>query len=433
MSLGFTLVRLLLDPASACGGFACDGGPTPPVLQSAERIVFGVDEEANQVEMHVQITFEGQAPDFAWIVPVPEVPELFVTTSQLFTQVALATFPTFTLRISDDGRCREDNESTTKDTVGSYDAVASSGDDDDYSGFDVDVVGTQAVGPYETVTLRGDSSEDLLGWLNAQGYILPDTFEDVLAPYVSDGSYFVALKLAPDRTTGDLAPLGLRYPGVRATVPVQLTSISATPDMRMEVYLFGAGRGVPESYLHVRVNDAAIDWWTAGSNYPEVITAAANEAGGHAFATDYFGPTAKIGAFLTREPAQDVLRQIDDPYMWVTVLRNELVTAPPEVFLVIADQLHVDAATAAQIWQCPGCTSTYSVPDGFDPVLATDDLEARVLAPLRAAQRLLDDHPRLTRMTSSLDAVEMTVDPVFVMNHDLDDQPVDNLHTALEY
>ena len=49
----------------------------------------------------------------------------------------------------------------------------------------------------------------------------------------------------------------------------------------MEAYLLSDGLGVPTSYLHVQINEAAIDWWTAGSNYGDVITQAADEAGGH--------------------------------------------------------------------------------------------------------------------------------------------------------
>ena len=66
-------------PALACGGFFCN--PAAPVLQAAERIVFAIDRDAGEVEMHVQITYTGPSEDFAWIVPVPRAPEIGLSTS----------------------------------------------------------------------------------------------------------------------------------------------------------------------------------------------------------------------------------------------------------------------------------------------------------------------------------------------------------------
>src|SRR5262249_9796645 len=138
---------------------------------------------------------------------------------------------------------------------------------------------------------------DVLGWLREQGYALPPNMSDLLDRYVASDAWFVALKLKTGASTGDLAPLAMKYQADRASIPVQLTSISATPDMRMEVYVFSDGRALPESYLHVEINDAAIDWWSGGANYDRVISKAADEAGSHAFATDYHGASSVIPAF----------------------------------------------------------------------------------------------------------------------------------------
>jgi hypothetical protein len=57
----------------------------------------------------------------------------------------------------------------------------------------------------------------------------------------------------------------------------------------------------------------------------------------------------------------------------------------------------------------------------------TEALEQYVFQARRRADRLLDQ-PWVTRMSSSLDAAEMTVDPLFVTNPDLPE--VSNLHVA---
>jgi uncharacterized protein (TIGR03382 family) len=420
------LVTHLAATALACGGFACDN--SAPVLQAAERIVFGVDPGAGEVEMHVQVTYTGPSEDFAWIVPVPAEPELFVSTADLFSRLALATQPTFALVRSDDGNCVDD---PAPPSAGGSDAVFSSTSS---GGWDVTVTAEKTVGPYETVTLSAESAEDLVGWLEAEGYDLPPRFEEVARPYVAQGSAFVALRLGKDKDAGDLAPLALRYRADRAVVPVQLTSIAATPDLRMEAYVLSEGRGVPDSYLHVRINDAAVDWWTNGANYPDVISRAADEAGGHAFATDYFGPS-DLATFWPRGATMDRadLEAQTTGGEWLEHLRRAFPAAPTtELYEVIEDALAMDGQ-GQLLWACgTGCLTTgYGYePAPFDGVAATTDLYARVVDPLQTAQDLLDRYPLLSRMTSSLDAAEMTVDPVFVVNPDLAGPEVSSFRSA---
>jgi uncharacterized protein (TIGR03382 family) len=421
-----SILLSLTPPAHACGGFACDPGPVP-ILQEAEQIVFGLDEERNEVEMHVKITYAGADNDFAWIVPVPQAPELFLTTASLFDQIQLATQPLFTRQVVQDGNCRtpEVRNADTGDIDMEYDSTG--GSYDESSDYDVEVVAEELVGAYETVTLAADSAEDLLGYLQSEGYALPDSFEDVLAPYVSDGAYFVALKLSTLHSGGDLAPLALRYPASKGMVPVQLTSISATPDMRMEAYVFSDGRAVPESYLHVRINDAAVDWWNNGENYLDVISEAANEAGGRAFATDYHGSSDIVG-LLSSGYTEEPLREASDANAWTWALARQLPVVPPELFPALEQALDLSPGDGALYWSCADCVEVTD----FDADTATDVIVERVLEPMRAAQSLLDRHPYLSRMTSAMSAVEMTVDPVFVVNHDLAGEPVASLRQMTE-
>jgi MYXO-CTERM domain-containing protein len=418
------LLALLSQPAAACGGFACD--QLVPVLQSAERIVFGLHEDTGEVEMHVQITYEGEASAFAWVVPVPAAPEVFLTSGALFNQLAVRTAPTFQLLRREEGSCRDRLSlsfgSEHSINSGEFGAPMSAGGG-------VVVEAEAQVGPYDTVTLQATSVQALLGWLADNDYALPPGSDGVIAPYVADGAHFLALKLAKDKDTGDLAPLALRYRASKPMVPVQLTSVSATPDMRMEVYAFADTRVVPESYLHVRINDAAVDWWGFGQNYPDVITEAADEAGGHAFATDYYGEVDLVGDLILEDRFDEAaLRASADPIEWVERLRSALPVFPPELALVLEDQLGLEPGQGVGFWNCPPCGDPAAFVGTADE--ATDDLLEQVIGPVRQAQVLLDTFPRLSRMTSSLDAVEMTVDPVFVANPDMAEPFVANLRQA---
>ncbi len=356
-----TLAMLLMSAPStafACGGLFCNsvpGTPGPPVVQNAERIAFGVD--GSTIEAHVQIFYEGDPIDFAWVVPVPSEPELLLGSDALFDVLADQTRPQFIVEFAEEGRC------TPRQPVrlGCAADFALSADTDRGgivdTGNGVDIIDESQVGPFETVTLKADSATQLLDWLQDNNYELPDDLDPILAPYVAGNSYFVALRLQNDRDTGDIEPIVMRYQGEKGMIPVQLTAIAAADDMPFEVYVFGGSRAVPENYLHVVPNPAAIDWLSAGSNYGEVVTRAVDAAGGKAFVTDFAGSPA---------------------YMQGEVAR-------------VASVMAVEAGET----------------------LSTEQLEA-----VNRAEELLE-YGMLTRLSTSMSATDMDLDPLFVFNPDL--------------
>ncbi len=429
------LVALLPTDALACGGFFCQ---TIPVDQSSERIIFSVDETAQKTEMHVQVSYEGAAPEFAWIVPVSGVPELFLSTDSLFQTVGWPTQPQFYLSYEDDGTCTYEKGGgwALEDDLDFADAPNAGGGDAEEGG--VEVIAEQRVGPYETVTLQADSSENLISWLQDNEYQISGDLGPVLAPYVADGQMFVALRLANDADTGDLAPLALRYPGTIPAIPIQLTSVAATEDMRLEVFLFGQRRFVPENYLHVKINEARIDWLNNGSNYAQVITEAADEAGGRAFATDYAGTAEMFRGVLYSDDADlDALREIADPAEYVEALFNRGIGRnSPDMLALLQEFIPMPQEAADQGYSeqmfynelAFGSDQWDAYLDDVDGDAMTDAVEARIVTPLRDAQSLLDRNPYVTRLTSSLSPSEMTVDPVFVPNNEMGD--VSNQHMA---
>ena len=426
-----SLLLLMTTPADACGGFFCDNAQ--PVLQNAERIVFGIEDGGN-VEMHVQIAYEGPSEDFAWIVPTPAEPELFVTTSALFTQLSLVSQPRFFLQTEVEGTCRARDYTDMTDDASFSDGVPDYGSSYTATdaGYDVSVIGEKPVGPYDTVVLSAASVEDLTGWLGANGYDIPAELEPVLEPYLAAGNLFVALKLQKDRDTGDLTPLGMTYAAEKASIPVQLTSVAATPDMRLEAYVLGGARGVPESYLHVGINDAAIDWWTGGSNYADVITQAADEAGGQAFATDFAGSTERwASTFDTSGWNRAEALAAEDPFEWSrVVLRALRGVVPAELGNIVENHVALPEGVSGLTWiQYPEYFGIDPEGPAFDVVAATLDVEAFVIEPMGRAFDLVNRHATVSRMTSSISPVEMTVDPVFALNADMPQQ-VSEQHNA---
>src|SRR5688572_29388026 len=77
--------------ALACGGFFCS---QTPVLQTSERVIFEIDGDV--ITAYVQLQYQGNDPNFAWIVPVPEAPEVEVGIGQeMFSILEEQTKPIF--------------------------------------------------------------------------------------------------------------------------------------------------------------------------------------------------------------------------------------------------------------------------------------------------------------------------------------------------
>ena len=93
--------------------------------------------------------------------------------------------------------------------------------------------------PHDTVVLQATSAEVLVGCLQEPGYTLPDSLPETLQASVASGQYFAALKLSSDKDAGDLRPIGMHYPATAASIPIQLTSVAAIPDLPIEIFVLG--------------------------------------------------------------------------------------------------------------------------------------------------------------------------------------------------
>ena len=74
--------------AWACGCFA-PGAASQPVVQAGERIVFATD--GTTISAHIQIQYSGPAEEFAWLLPMPAVPELRLSSERLFDRLEAST------------------------------------------------------------------------------------------------------------------------------------------------------------------------------------------------------------------------------------------------------------------------------------------------------------------------------------------------------
>ena len=438
-----TLMHLSGPQAHACGGFFCGNFP---MNQVAENILFIQGE--GTVTTHVQLQYSGEASDFAWILPMPSVPELAVSHNQIFNQLQFATQPGFQLNFQEDANCGFPPIFRTLEDDSSVVAESAA----------VEVVSQQQVGPYDTAVITSDDSQAIVNWLVDNNYQLSDLGIDLLHPYVEEGAFFLALKLITDRDVGDLQPIALTYAAKEPGIPIRLTAVATAPDLGVIAWVLAEHRAIPKNYLHVRINEAAIDWFNGGFNYPEVVTLAADEAGGQAFVTDFAGPSKVVNDFFFGEFDLDNLRRQEHPADFLDTalsqgfprdaqmqaLIRRHISMPPavleegvldivfggdrEAYDLVREEGQLQSITDRSFYNNIRAYDRYITDLEFNAIAFTDDLERIVVEPLQKVRRLFEEKPYLTRLYTTLSADEMTLDPMFSYNPDLPE--VDNIHFA---
>lgn len=324
--------------AAACGGFFCS---RTPVDQTAEHILFTVNADAT-VTAHVQISYTGERDAFAWIVPVPSVPKLEADfPARAYPALDLATEPQY-LR----NACLRDNP-----------FAAGGGPPPTAEDGGVSVLAREVVGPFDTVTLEGDSGEELVRWLQNNGYRITDRMAPLLAPYVADRMKFVALRLLPEKDVTDITPLSMTYAGDKPMIPIRLTAVAAQPEMGLVAYILSDRRYAPDNFVDLRIPDSAIEFDQYGyqNNYLSVVSRESDRVGGQAFVTEYAQGTADLATELEGQgvnpddpdavAARDRLLSLLRAHPFLTRLyarmsAEEMTTDP--VFTVAADQSEVD-------------------------------------------------------------------------------------------
>ncbi len=406
--------------AQACGGFFC---AQQPVDQTAERILFALS--PNKVTAHIQINYQGEADKFSWIVPVQAVPNIKLGSQSVFTTLDRLTRPQFRTDMSAlSGSC------SIFSSGGAVDAGVASPDRA------VDVIDAKQVGPFDTVTLQSKSTDELTKWLANNGYTQPPNAIPLIDHYVKLGMYFVAVKLSKSASVGEIAPLVLEMDTGEACVPLVLTQIAATPDMPVIVYVLGAARAFPRNWFHVTVDLAQINWLTGGSNYQQVATAAINEAAGHGFITEFAGKSL-IAANQFYTPSlynTAALVNETNPIKVVNILtfsgfpRDATMLSILRQFVPMPATLAQMGVTDAMFYNSIAQYEAELAGFTVDSAGLIKAIQERIVAPMREAQDLVNAHPYLTRLMSTVSPEEMNRDPLFLLNPDLSD--VSNVHTA---
>lgn len=423
LACGLLVGFAIPDHLQACGGFFCQ---LVPINQAGEQIIFRQD--GNMITAVVLIQYAGDASDFSWVVPVPGIPALSTGSDLIFTPLERVTRPQFILERT--GSPCPDLSNVFN--VGGISPLDSTGDQVDDG---VDILQELSVGPFDIQIVSSNDATALAIWLEDNNYDLSDRGRELIAPYVEEGLNFVALRLQQDKGVGDIQPLIMRYNCPQPMIPIRLTAVAAQADMGVIVWLLGQSRAVPLNYLHVTPNYTRLNWFAGSRNayasYQGLITAAMNEAGGKGFATDYAGRTIDI---LSQLPAASTLiNELDR--LSAIALDEDMIASVAGGFVFQFDKV---LAILRSVLPLPVGQSEFVYRQStslVDIFTANELASARsaivtalndtIIAPLVDTLSVFDGNPYMTRLYTTLSPEDMTLDPIFSFNPDLEDQPVD--------
>ena len=419
-----------MDSAQACGGTFCD--TSSPVNQTAERIIF-VDREDGTVTAVVEIQYQGTAEEFSWVLPVPGIPDIGVSSVLALDRLQAATNPQYILNTEIEGRCAGDENNAAFDDFNN-DA------DDDGGDFNngVEVVGAGTVGPFDFEIISLDPQLDnpadvALLWLQDNGYEATLQVRDLLGPYLEDGMNLIGFRLTNGAGVDSIRPIMMTYDTEDPMIPIRPTGVAANDDMGVMVFNVAPARAVPSNYRHLVLNEAAINWFNPNSNYRDVVNLAADEAGGQGFVTEMAAPSSDFANTILSSSEQTVV----DQFRALTGGETPLSVIQASYAFSNWDG-YVDAFRLAWsgdeedlefLISCPECLigSPESEIPGFDMATFLTAMDDFVLIPMEATQEALGSEAYLTRFFTTMSAFEMTKDPIFKVNADLPD--VSNIHT----
>ncbi len=288
------------SPARACGGFFCG---RQPVDQTAERILFEVGE--GSVTMTTQISFNGDAADFAWVLPLSDVPEadsLAVFPQRALNALDAGSGPLF--QLPDDSACY-----FAFPFAESGAPVDSAQDDSAGGGGDVQVYIRAEVGEYDVAVVGSEDPAQLVAWLRDNDYRITAAMEPYVRQYTEEGLKFLALKLLDTADVRDLSPFRFTLPGTTPTIPLRMTALAAEPEMSIVAFVLADQRFESKNWANVEIADDQITFdpfsfqFPVPTNWAALVASGVDAAGGEGWVTEFAGSS---------EPyAQQVQSQIE--------------------------------------------------------------------------------------------------------------------------
>jgi hypothetical protein len=274
----FTIL-LAVVPAAALA----DGWMAPRLVKTGEatEVVTSPKQEAvlifdgRTVQVILRTHFRAGPKEVAWFVPVPEAPtDVTAGRDRIFTALHRGTVPRF-YTFSGGGKklgCSSGASRTEQTSV----VVESRG----------------TAGIYDWVVLEGKDVGDLVEWLKANRFAVPEGAEQAFRRYVDGGWHWLAMKVRPELTEAETVaphPVVYTYEATELVYPLAISRLSAALETEVVLYVLADGRYRPanwadETIVNIPVSRSAAA--PSGTTYEEAFLRATDERGGRLFVTE---------------------------------------------------------------------------------------------------------------------------------------------------
>lgn len=250
-----TVLAFVAAPAAqacACGGFVAAEGAD--VAASTENVVLSWDGTTERVLLSMDALTD--STEAALLIPTPSPAEAALADTSVFSELEEVTAP------------EEVVEYTWWPDLGFGAGAAGAAPGADGAG--VSVLDTKVLGDLEVSVLAADDADRLARWLDEHGYVMRDTLADALMPYVSEGWYYLAVRLTTEaeNLSGALQPLDITFASDQMIYPMRL-SAAATADQHVRTYVFSDHR---VQRTDETSSNGELDMWFAGEVAASQVT-----------------------------------------------------------------------------------------------------------------------------------------------------------------
>jgi Uncharacterized protein conserved in bacteria (DUF2330) len=284
VALALFVLTLDAERALACGGFFCS---STPVDQNAERVVFKIRGDG-RTDMIVQISYQGKAEDFAWLLPLAEPPK--EEDLATFPQRALTALDAQTGVVVNGGFCGFDDAAS---------GPGASNAAQDEEAHTVDVYVRTQIGNYDVAVIGSKDAQATADWLKENDFRISEAMLGFVKLYTAEGMKFLALKLLPDKSANDITPFKLTLAGETPSIPLRLSAVAAEPEMGIVVWIFGKTRYEPANSEELSIDnkDLRLDE-NYQSNWLTLVARAADQAQGRGFVVENAGAISNLQSLL---------------------------------------------------------------------------------------------------------------------------------------
>jgi hypothetical protein len=237
-ALSLVLMLSVSTPAFADGGFFKFRPDLDKDLhEPAQKAI--ILHKDNTETLILQVKYEGEVDEFAWVIPVPGYPNVDVAEPLLFEELAYLTYKWY----------------PQKDRNGLFECgVIGRGG---VSIPAVEVWEESTVGVYDYAILSATDPNALIDWLNSNGYAFPEDGQEIVNHYLAKQWYFIAIKItagaeAEELDEGTIQPLKLYFVSNDIVYPLKISSLSS--DLcEVLLYVFAEEKAVPAEYAFLNL------------------------------------------------------------------------------------------------------------------------------------------------------------------------------------